>query len=144
MWLTIFNFDVHSNNTNNNNNIPYTTATAAQYHSTCVYYQVHELIGKLNLNPKEWGWLRIEGHLRPQTTHLPIDPQAVLKIIVCTCNCKTNCSTKICTCKKTWFGQYCRVWWLQGNKLYKLSYNSRWHSRWWIKNTASVNFKSKW
>ncbi|KAG1685956.1 Transcriptional repressor CTCF [Nymphon striatum] len=46
--------------------LPPTAAASARYHSTRVYLQVQQWIGKCsNLNPEEWGWRRVEDRLEP-------------------------------------------------------------------------------
>ena len=49
------------------------------------------------LDPEKWGWLQIRGRLEPRTTDLPPAPDDPLKIV--RCQCKTDCDTRLCTCK---------------------------------------------
>ena len=80
--------------------LPPTTA-AARCHIARVYYQVHEWIADRDrecLNPTEWGWIEAHGRLEPQLTDLPAAPENLLSVI--RCNCKTDCSSRRCSCKK--------------------------------------------
>ena len=74
-------------------------AAAAGYHSARVYFQVQEWMDKgSNFNPEEWGWLRVRGKLEHMKTDLPPAPDTLMKVM--RCNCKTNCDTRKCTCRK--------------------------------------------
>lgn len=73
------------------------TYAAAIYHIYRVYHQVQQWIGN-NLEPKDWGWKLENGILVPTKTHLPPAPEELLKII--RCNCKSNCESKRCNCKR--------------------------------------------
>ena len=73
------------------------TEAAAMLHSFWVYLQVQTWIGK-SKQPTEWGWCIQNGKLNPVKTHLPAAPERLLKIIHC--NCKLNCDSKRCTCRK--------------------------------------------
>jgi len=82
------------------------TSSAAQYHSARVYLHVQQWVGRPTMmNPEDWGWVQIDGKLEPRTTDLPPAPDALLRVI--RCNCKTDCDTKRCTCKK--HGMECSV-----------------------------------
>ena len=74
------------------------TSAAAQYHSARVYFQVQEWMDNCHLNPEDWGWCNVRGTLQPKMTDLPPAPESLLKVI--RCNCKTDCNTRRCTCKK--------------------------------------------
>ena len=74
------------------------TAAAARYHSMRVYYQVQEWIGQPALDPNQWGWSLVEGRLNLTTTDLPPAPPALLKVVHC--NCKSDCSSRRCTCRR--------------------------------------------
>jgi hypothetical protein len=74
------------------------TSSAAQYHSKRVYYQVQEWKGNHALKPCEWGWKLKDGKLLPVTTHLPAAHESLLTMI--RCNCKSDCKTMRCTCRK--------------------------------------------
>ncbi|GFN73858.1 hypothetical protein PoB_000036400 [Plakobranchus ocellatus] len=65
------------------------TSAAAKYHSLRVYLEVQ---------PEVWGWQLSSGRLDPCTTDLPPAPQLLLKMI--RCNCKSDCRSKRCTCRK--------------------------------------------
>ena len=75
------------------------TSEAAKYHSLRVYFQVQQWKGAADsLHPTDWGWqVCDDGFVPQQTTRAPA-PERLLRII--RCNCKTDCSTTKCTCKK--------------------------------------------
>ncbi|KAK2570384.1 hypothetical protein P5673_005186 [Acropora cervicornis] len=57
-----------------------------------------------NLNPEDWGWLRIQDRLHARTTdQLLSAPDNLLKVIRCTC--KQECDSRRCSCRK--FGIPC-------------------------------------
>lgn len=60
-----------------------TSASAAQ-HAFCTYYQVQKWLGN-HLDPEGWGWCRQRGELMPIKTKLEPAPQAMQKIIRCSC-----------------------------------------------------------
>ena len=75
------------------------TSAAAMHHSLRVYLQVQIWIGAGNtMDPIDWGWRRSDCTLLPVKTHLQQAPNDLLKIIKC--QCKANCDTKRCTCRK--------------------------------------------
>jgi hypothetical protein len=74
------------------------TSAAAMYHSLRVYLQTQIWLGNKTISPLEWGWKLNNGSLEPIKTDLPPAPETLLKIIKC--NCKQNCDTKRCTCRK--------------------------------------------
>ena len=51
-------------------------------------------------NPYEWGWHLIEGMI---LTNQPAGPSQLLDVMYC--NCKKDCNTRRCTCKK--YGLHC-------------------------------------
>lgn len=77
--------------------LPPTTAASA-FHSMRVYYQVQQWKGNESLLPTEWGWELSNNKLLPVKTNLPAAPKALLEII--RCNCKADCSTNRCTCRR--------------------------------------------
>ncbi|CAG2217816.1 unnamed protein product [Mytilus edulis] len=77
--------------------LPPTTETAA-YHSLRAYFQVQTWIGGEEIDPCDFGWLIVNGKLMPIKTKRQPAPQRLLSII--RCNCKTNCDTRRCTCRK--------------------------------------------
>ncbi|XP_053373150.1 uncharacterized protein LOC123533634 [Mercenaria mercenaria] len=77
--------------------LPPTTA-AAVYHSYRVHIQTQTWIGNDTLNPLDWGWEMINSKLLPKKTDLPPAPESLLQII--RCNCKTNCDSRRCSCRK--------------------------------------------
>lgn len=62
-------------------------------------------MNKDNLNPCEWGWKVANGNLVPVMCTMDAASSKLLNII--RCNCKTNCDTKRCTCRKN--GLECSV-----------------------------------
>ena len=73
---------------------------AARYHIlwSYSYLEVQRGIGRDDLNPEKWGWKIKDNKLQPITTDLPPAPAKLLKVICC--NCKTDCDTKRCSCRK--------------------------------------------
>ena len=54
------------------------TSAAASYHIARVYLQVQQCMGKgEDLDPEEWGWLRVRNRLEPIMTDLPPAPEAL-------------------------------------------------------------------
>ena len=74
------------------------TSAAAKYHSLRVYLQVREWKGSAELHPTDWGWQKCDEGFVPLQTDLPPAPEHLLRVI--RCNCKTDCSTLRCSCKK--------------------------------------------
>lgn len=74
------------------------TSAAAHQHSARVYYQVHEWMGEQDKDPKNWGWKEVQGCLRPHMTDLATAPEELLRVIKC--NCKGDCNSRKCTCRK--------------------------------------------
>ena len=73
------------------------TSSAASFHSLRVYLQVQEW--KQNqLRPQDWGWRLSDGRLLPILTDRPPAHQSLLEMI--RCNCRTDCNTQRCSCKK--------------------------------------------
>ena len=73
------------------------TEAAAIYHSCRVYLQVQTWIGE-GKHPTKWDWCNVNGKLNPIKKLLPAAPERLLKII--RCNCKLNCDSKRCICRK--------------------------------------------
>lgn len=73
------------------------TAAAARYLSARTYFQCQEWMGN-TFNPEEWGWVLNRGRLEPKTTDLAAAPESLLQIV--RCNCKVNCDTRRCSCRK--------------------------------------------
>lgn len=77
------------------------TASASRFHSYRVYFQVQEwaCLGRnFFLVPQEWGWELQQGQLFPTTTDVPPAPEDLLKVV--RCNCKKDCSSGNCSCRK--------------------------------------------
>jgi hypothetical protein len=82
------------------------TSSAAKYHSLRVYYQMMEWKGQnSDMKPEEWGWHIVEGKYMPIQTDQPAAPSHLLDVICC--NCKTDCSSRKCTCRK--LGLHCSI-----------------------------------
>lgn len=73
------------------------TSEAAELHIKRVYLQVQLWMGN-ELNPEDWGWIKKDGALQPQKNLKEIAPEFILKFLFC--GCKSNCSSKSCTCSK--------------------------------------------
>ena len=67
------------------------TSAATKQHSFRTYYQVQQWLNEKK-NPLEWGWKKINDHLRPNASA----PQDLLSLIVCSCKdeCYHNCECK--------------------------------------------------
>ncbi|CAG2237540.1 unnamed protein product [Mytilus edulis] len=75
------------------------TSDAAKLHSMRTYYQTQIWIGEgHDLDPNQWGWYTSENKLMPVRCLLPPAPQKLLKVI--RCNCKQNCDSRRCSCRK--------------------------------------------
>lgn len=73
------------------------TSSAAKFHSQRVYLQVQEWRGN-TLQPQHWGWKLSNGAFIPIRMDLPPAHEKLMEII--RCNCKMDCSTLRCSCKK--------------------------------------------
>ena len=78
------------------------TSAAAKYHSLRVYHQVQQWRG-VHKRATEWGWRLKDDKMLPVATDLQPAPEYLLEAI--NCNCKTDCSSRRCSCVK--FGLYC-------------------------------------
>ena len=76
------------------------TSDAVKYHSVRVYLQVQQWIDvDCRLDPQKWGWHFLQDSLlHPYQTELPPAPETLLQSI--RCNCKTDCDSKRCICRK--------------------------------------------
>ncbi len=75
------------------------TLAEAKYHSLRVYLQVQEWKGSPDgRHPSDWGWQECDEGFVPIQTSLPPAHEHLLKVI--RCNCKSDCSTLRCSCKK--------------------------------------------
>ncbi|OWF46189.1 hypothetical protein KP79_PYT26260 [Mizuhopecten yessoensis] len=75
------------------------TSDAAKYHSLRTYLQCQQWINNgQNLDPTEWGWYIQNGKLFPVKSSIAPAPEQLMKMIKC--NCKLNCDTKRCTCRR--------------------------------------------
>ena len=73
------------------------TSAAAKYHTYRVYHQVQQWVGN-TLLAQDWGWKLDDNMLIPMKTTLAPAPDELLNII--RCNCKSNCDSKRCSCRK--------------------------------------------
>ncbi|CAG2253857.1 unnamed protein product [Mytilus edulis] len=75
------------------------TSNAAKFHSLRTFYQSKIWIqDDVEIHPIDWGWYTSGNKLLPIRSTLPPAPDKLLKII--RCNCKQNCDSKRCTCRK--------------------------------------------
>lgn len=75
------------------------TSDAVKFHSLRAYLQCQSWINDDDdRDPTMWGWYIAGGKLLPTKSAMPPAPERLLKII--RCNCKVNCETKRCTCRK--------------------------------------------
>jgi hypothetical protein len=75
------------------------TTSATRYHSLRCYLQIRIWqSSEMEMNPCDWGWNEVEGRLSPRVMDLPPAPDALLKII--RCSCTTGCTTRRCSCRK--------------------------------------------
>lgn len=49
-------------------------------------------------NPLDWGWRLSEGAMVPRETDQRPAPDELLDVVVC--NCKKDCTSKLCSCRK--------------------------------------------
>ena len=75
------------------------TSSAAEAHSTRVFLQVQDRMGRVDqMVPEEWGWTLQNGRLFPDTTPFPPAPERLLHVV--RCSCKTNYDSERCSCHK--------------------------------------------
>ena len=87
------------------------TSCSAKYHSFRAYYQIKQWtdIGNdssqstVTMDPLKWGWKLQNGQLVEITRDMLAAPDGLLRVV--RCNCKTDCSTARCSCRK--HGLYC-------------------------------------
>jgi hypothetical protein len=71
----------------------------AKFQSLRVYYQCQMWMSKtVDIDPTDWGREIKRGKLCPILKELPPAPENLLNIN--RCNCKQNCDTKRCVCRK--------------------------------------------
>lgn len=73
------------------------TSAAAKFHSLRVYHQVQQWKGVV-LHPEDWGWRLRDGKFQAVLTDIPPAHESIMELI--RCNCKTDCKTQRCTCRK--------------------------------------------
>ena len=73
------------------------TSGATEQHSLRVRHQIMSWSG-VELPAEEYGWYIANNTCRAKFTNHKAAPQELLKAIFC--NCKTECDTKRCTCKR--------------------------------------------
>ncbi|CAC5372602.1 unnamed protein product [Mytilus coruscus] len=82
------------------------TSDSGQFHSLRVYHQCQKWMSEeVDMDPTDYGWEIKRGKLCPILMELPPAPDKLLNII--RCNCKQNCDTKRCVCRKN--GLQCSV-----------------------------------
>ena len=82
------------------------TSCSAKYHSFRAYYQIRQWMdigndssqATVTMDPLKWGWKLQNGQLVAITTDMPAAPDGLLRVV--RCNCKTDCSTARCSCRK--------------------------------------------
>ena len=77
------------------------TLDAAQYHIYRAFYQAKCWMSKneeCSLKAVDWGWQILQGRLFPRTMDCQPAPDNILKLIHC--QCKGDCSTARCSCRK--------------------------------------------
>ena len=91
------------------NKLPPTSA-AAQFHSLRTYHQVQEWISatevaSFQMDPTDWGWEITGNVMYPVLTDIAAAPEGLLHVI--RCNCKTDCQSSRCSCRR--HGLVCTV-----------------------------------
>ena len=54
----------------------------------------------MTLPPTEFGWAVENGVYTPVGMEDPVAPEQLLKLTVCNCTSKSNCSSMRCSCKR--------------------------------------------
>jgi hypothetical protein len=77
------------------------TSNAARFHSLRVYLQCQYWLNKIirEMDPTAWGWTIRKENLFPIEMSQKPAPDFLLEII--NCNCKSDCDTNRCGCRKT-------------------------------------------
>ncbi|CAC5425518.1 unnamed protein product [Mytilus coruscus] len=76
------------------------TSDSGQFHSLRVYHQCQKWMSEeVDMDPTDYGWEIKRGKFCPILMELPPAPDKLLNII--RCNCKQNCDTKRCVCRKS-------------------------------------------
>ena len=78
-------------------NLPPTSASMS-YHSMRTYYQIHEWLCNTSIKAEQWGWTLKDDILVPIQTDMPPATKSLLEAIHC--NCKSDCQTNRCGCRK--------------------------------------------
>ena len=73
------------------------TFASSKFHSYRVYHQIQQWCNR-EIPPDEWGWKQNNERYIPIMTDLPPAPSELLRLI--RCNCKTECRSERCTCRK--------------------------------------------
>lgn len=74
---------------------------AGQYHIYRAFYQAKCWMSKdeeCTLRAVDWGWQNLQGKLLPRTMDCQPAPDYILKLM--RCQCKGDCSTNRCSCRK--------------------------------------------
>ena len=78
------------------------TRDAAKYHPLRVLYQVRVWKGMdVGRDPLEWGWFEKSNRLWPCMTDSPPASERILKVV--RCQCKGDCDSKCCSCRRYGF-----------------------------------------
>lgn len=79
---------------------PPPSESAACLHAMSVHLQavVWGALGRLTLNPTQWGWRLDNGRLTPVQIEGQVAPDSVLTVV--RCKCKGDCSSALCSWKK--------------------------------------------
>ena len=89
------------------NKLPPTSA-AAKFHSLRTYFQVQEWLNAnhthaITLDPEDWGWKLKGNAMCPIYTDIDVAPDSLLHTI--RSNCKSDCTSKLCSCRR--YGLVC-------------------------------------
>ena len=79
------------------------TESSAKFHSLQTFFQVQVWMTLCNekcmsIHSTDWGWELKEGHLLPVCTDSAATPVELLHVVKC--NCKTDCTSARCSCRK--------------------------------------------
>ena len=87
------------------------TLDARRYHTYRAFYQAKCWMSNdedCSLREKDYGWQNLQGKLLPRTMDCEPAPDYILKLIHC--QCKGDCSTARCSCKKHYLKWHKCLW----------------------------------